>query len=179
MTDRLFGWVPLHRRSDAMLAAHDETLKAMPRFEIKGRQRYGKAVLLYDWSKAANGGKHLDCFRQETGSCVGQGGGKAIWTLAGVQAVKLGELISMTLPFYLVTYGKSRELCGMRGKGDGSTGSGFARAAKEFGVPLYANMLAGVVGDPALMQRDGIHPNAQGAKRIGEALAAIVAKALK
>ena len=51
--------------------------------------------------------------------------------------------------------------------------------AKEFGVPLYANMLAGVVGDPALMQRDGIHPNAQGAKRIGEALAAIVAKALK
>ncbi|MDR7229670.1 acyl-CoA thioesterase-1 [Caulobacter sp. BE264] len=51
--------------------------------------------------------------------------------------------------------------------------------AKEFGVPLYANILAGVVGDPALMQRDGIHPNAKGAKRIGETLAAIVAKALK
>jgi len=51
--------------------------------------------------------------------------------------------------------------------------------AREFGVPLYANMLAGVSGNPALMQRDGIHPNAVGAKRIGEALAPIVAKALK
>lgn len=51
--------------------------------------------------------------------------------------------------------------------------------AKEFGAPLYANMLAGVRGDRALMQRDGIHPNAAGAKRIGEALAPIVARALK
>ncbi|MFY8210704.1 MAG: arylesterase [Caulobacter sp.] len=50
--------------------------------------------------------------------------------------------------------------------------------AKEFGVPLYANILAGVVGNPALMQRDGIHPNAQGAKKIGEALAAVIAKAV-
>ena len=51
--------------------------------------------------------------------------------------------------------------------------------AKEFGAPLYANILAGVRGDRALMQRDGIHPNAAGAKRIGEALAPIVARALK
>ena len=51
--------------------------------------------------------------------------------------------------------------------------------AKAFGVPLYADILAGVVGDPKLMQPDGIHPNAQGAKKIGEALAAVVAKALK
>jgi len=51
--------------------------------------------------------------------------------------------------------------------------------AREFAVPLYANILAGVNGAPALMQRDGIHPNAAGARRIGEALAPIVAKALK
>jgi acyl-CoA thioesterase-1 len=51
--------------------------------------------------------------------------------------------------------------------------------AREFAVPLYANILAGVGGVPALMQRDGIHPNAGGAKRIGEALAPIVAKALR
>jgi acyl-CoA thioesterase-1 len=51
--------------------------------------------------------------------------------------------------------------------------------AREFSVPFYANILAGVGGVPALMQRDGIHPNATGAKRIGEALAPIVAKALK
>ena len=51
--------------------------------------------------------------------------------------------------------------------------------AREFGVPLYANILAGVGGNPALLQRDGIHPNAAGARRIGEALAPVVAKALK
>jgi acyl-CoA thioesterase I len=51
--------------------------------------------------------------------------------------------------------------------------------AREFSAPLYANILAGVRGDPALMQRDGVHPNAAGAKRIGEALAPIVAKALR
>lgn len=51
--------------------------------------------------------------------------------------------------------------------------------AREFGAPLYANILAGVGGDRSLMQRDGIHPNAAGAKRIGEALAPIVAKALR
>ncbi|PLR26633.1 arylesterase [Caulobacter zeae] len=51
--------------------------------------------------------------------------------------------------------------------------------AREFGVPLYANILAGVNSNAALMQRDGVHPNAGGAKRIGEALAPIVAKALK
>lgn len=51
--------------------------------------------------------------------------------------------------------------------------------AREFSVPLYANILAGVGGVSALMQRDGIHPNAAGARRIGEALAPIVARALK
>jgi acyl-CoA thioesterase-1 len=51
--------------------------------------------------------------------------------------------------------------------------------AREFGVPLYANILAGVNRNAALMQRDGVHPNAVGAKRIGEALAPIVAQALK
>jgi len=51
--------------------------------------------------------------------------------------------------------------------------------AKEFGVPLYANILAGVGGNSSLLQRDGIHPNAAGARKIGEALAPVVAKALK
>ncbi len=51
--------------------------------------------------------------------------------------------------------------------------------AREFGVPLYANILAGVGGNSALLQRDGVHPNAVGARKIGEALAPVVAKALK
>lgn len=51
--------------------------------------------------------------------------------------------------------------------------------AREFAVPLYANILAGVGGNLALLQRDGVHPNAVGARRIGDALAPVVAKALK
>ena len=51
--------------------------------------------------------------------------------------------------------------------------------AREFAVPLYANILAGVGGNRALIQGDGIHPNAAGARRIGEALAPLVARALK
>ena len=51
--------------------------------------------------------------------------------------------------------------------------------AREFGVPLYANILSGVRDDRTLMQRDGIHPNAAGARRIAEALAPVVAKALR
>jgi acyl-CoA thioesterase I len=55
----------------------------------------------------------------------------------------------------------------------------YTALAREFSAPLYPNILAGVGGNKALMQRDGIHPNAAGAKRIGEALAPLVAQALK
>jgi acyl-CoA thioesterase-1 len=66
-------------------------------------------------------------------------------------------------------------------------GADYARAfnalypalAREFAAPLYANILADVGGNKALMQGDGIHPNALGARRIGEALAPLVARALK
>jgi len=55
----------------------------------------------------------------------------------------------------------------------------YPNLAREFSVPLYANILAGVSGDASLLQRDGVHPNAGGAKRIAEALAPVVAKAVK
>ena len=51
--------------------------------------------------------------------------------------------------------------------------------AREFSAPLYPNILAGVGGSRTLMQGDGIHPNAAGARIIGEKLAPLVAQALK
>ncbi|KRA59792.1 acyl-CoA thioesterase [Caulobacter sp. Root655] len=51
--------------------------------------------------------------------------------------------------------------------------------SREFAVPLYPNILAGVGGQRALMQGDGIHPNAAGARVIGERLAPFVAQALR
>ena len=51
--------------------------------------------------------------------------------------------------------------------------------SREFSTPLYPNILAGVGGQRSLMQGDGIHPNAAGAKVIGERLAPFVAQALR
>jgi acyl-CoA thioesterase-1 len=51
--------------------------------------------------------------------------------------------------------------------------------AKEFSAPLYPNILAGVGGSRRLMQGDGIHPNAAGARIIGDKLAPLVAQALR
>ena len=42
----------------------------------------------------------------------------------------------------------------------------FPRLAREHGVPLYPFFLEGVAGDPALNQRDGIHPSAEGVEVI-------------
>ncbi len=43
--------------------------------------------------------------------------------------------------------------------------------AASYAVPLYPFLLEGVFGNPALMQADGIHPNAQGAAVIAKQLA--------
>ena len=54
----------------------------------------------------------------------------------------------------------------------------FPAVARTHGVPLYANLLAGVARQPSLNQPDGIHPNARGAAIIAARLAPVVAKAL-
>jgi acyl-CoA thioesterase-1 len=44
----------------------------------------------------------------------------------------------------------------------------FRRLAQEKRVALVPFLLEGVGGQPALNQADGIHPNAEGARRVGE-----------
>ena len=51
----------------------------------------------------------------------------------------------------------------------------FPAAAKAAGVTLLPFLLEGVAGDPALNQADGVHPTAEGARRVG----ATVWKALR
>jgi acyl-CoA thioesterase-1 len=66
-------------------------------------------------------------------------------------------------------------------------GAGYAKAfnavfpavAKEAGVALYPNLLAGVGGHRALLQDDGIHPNARGVLIIARGLVPVVARVLK
>ncbi|MEW6019674.1 MAG: arylesterase, partial [Pseudomonadota bacterium] len=56
--------------------------------------------------------------------------------------------------------------------------SAFTTVAREQGVTLAPDMLSGVAGVAALNQKDGIHPNAQGAKIVARNLAPAVLKAL-
>jgi acyl-CoA thioesterase-1 len=55
----------------------------------------------------------------------------------------------------------------------------FAAVARTEHVTLYPDLLAGIAGDNALKQRDGIHPNAAGAELIARRLAPFVARALR
>lgn len=52
----------------------------------------------------------------------------------------------------------------------------FPTLAKAHRIPLYRDLMAGV--GPALRQRDGLHPNAQGAAIIAKGLAPVVVKSL-
>ena len=44
----------------------------------------------------------------------------------------------------------------------------FPRLAERFGVPLYPFFLEGVAAEPALNQKDGLHPNGRGVEVIVE-----------
>jgi acyl-CoA thioesterase-1 len=55
----------------------------------------------------------------------------------------------------------------------------FPALARETGAVYHPDFVTGVVGVQRLMQRDGIHPNAAGARVIAERLAPTVASALR
>lgn len=50
--------------------------------------------------------------------------------------------------------------------------------AKRYDEKLYPFILDGVIGNPALMQGDRVHPNAQGVARIADRVTPLVAQAL-
>lgn len=66
--------------------------------------------------------------------CVGNGGGQATWYLSAAEVVRLRDPEQVILPFYLLPYGRSRFHAGMRGRGDGSFGSAFAKAIRTEGI---------------------------------------------
>lgn len=44
----------------------------------------------------------------------------------------------------------------------------YTSLAREYDIPLIRFLLDGVAGDPAFNQADGIHPNAEGARRVAD-----------
>jgi acyl-CoA thioesterase-1 len=55
----------------------------------------------------------------------------------------------------------------------------YPRLARKHRVPFYPFFLAGVVGDPALNQADGIHPNAKGVAVIVRRILPLVVKTIE
>ncbi len=55
----------------------------------------------------------------------------------------------------------------------------FPDLAKQYNVPLYPFFLEGVVANPALNQKDGIHPNPQGVDEIVKRILPMVVKLVR
>lgn len=128
------GWIPPEKRTTAQNDIDSAIKSSIPQLDILGPQTAVDKLVLWDFSKKVNGGKHFTTFFQQTGSCVGNGGGQAIWYLSAMDNARLGKNIIPKTPFYLLPYGRSRFYGGMRGEGVGSFGSTFAKAVMQDGI---------------------------------------------
>ncbi len=128
------GWIPPHLRTTDEKSADATFQTEMPRFNIRGR--FSGAERRYSLWKAAYSrlGRHLAYNWQQTGSCVGAGGGNMAKTAMWVEIVVKGENEEYKELWWPYTYGRSRHLGGLRGRGEGSFGSAWAKAATTDGM---------------------------------------------
>jgi|694.fasta_scaffold12540_10 hypothetical protein len=127
------GWIHPDQRTPYQIEVDQTIQSRMPRFFISGRfdTPKNKQALLYQFIE------DFKPFHQQTGSCVGCGLGMALWCLESVEVFQVGELESPVCPFWLLPYGKSREIGGLLGKGEGSFGSAAIEALQKFGTIPY------------------------------------------
>lgn len=130
-----FGWIPPERRTPEETAACEAIEAAVPDLQITGAWQMDRPRYSLWAAHKRTTGKFLPYNWQITGSCVGAGGGNMAKTLVSVQ-VSLGLMEYREL-FWLFTYGKSRQRSGSRGRGEGSTGSGYAEAATQDGYVAF------------------------------------------
>jgi len=135
------GWIEHAKRNIAQKRAHVNAMAAMPTnvtFSGVRLMEPGPLVSFLDFWKHPRVietlGFEFDGWHQLTGSCVGAGGGNVLFSLMCIEILRLQQREKLGLPFWLYTYGKSRELLGDRSEGEGSLGSTFAEAAKEYGT---------------------------------------------
>lgn len=128
------GWIPPEKRTNVEEAAHQQVMVQTPPLVLFGKSANENATVAKLW----------DCWRlarpqgwsgiqQITGSCVGAGGGNMLFSLAAADVVKRRDPERVEVPFWLLPYGISRMLAGMRDRGSGSLGSTFAKAMSQYG----------------------------------------------
>jgi len=150
------GWIEFKDRTEEMNANHEKFVGSMHKFRIMGdaKSDTNKIILTDFWKHpqvVAALGYAFPRFHQLTGSCVGAGGGNCLFTLMAIEVIRLGQAEQIKLPFWLYTYGKSRQRGGIRGEGEGSFGSAYAEAAKLDG---YIDI--GFEDTPDPTQNDGL-----------------------
>lgn len=150
------GWIPFGQRDKAMNDAHADSLAKMIRFTAPPIPTGPVNVRLFDaWKHpdvvADCDGVTFDRFHQITGSCVGAGGGNALFTLIATQRLFADSPTKAFIPWWPHPYGKSRLRAGMKNPGEGSLGSTFADALTMDGVIDAANPQL-----PKFSQPDGL-----------------------
>ncbi|OGT57695.1 MAG: hypothetical protein A3E01_02860 [Gammaproteobacteria bacterium RIFCSPHIGHO2_12_FULL_63_22] len=128
------GWVPPDQRSLAVRRMCESILSSMPRFFIFGQTQETdrKRVVLWDAAKQVLG-KHLPTLLQKSGCCVGEMGKNVVDYVAVVEIAN-GDAEQFHPIFMPYGYGRGRLHSGIRGRGEGSTGSGQAKAIVQDGV---------------------------------------------
>lgn len=131
---------------------------------------------------SASGLARLDrAVRADTDVCVVALGGNDLLTLTDPAATRanldriIRRLKARGIAVVLVGVGAPVEL----GAYARAFNAIYPALAREHGVPLYADILAGVARDRALNQADGIHPNARGVEVIARRLAPVVRDAVR
>lgn len=154
----LLGWIAPKDRTDAQHEAHEKAVASMGTFKIHGHWNApptGTKILLTDsWKHpdvVAALGFAFPGWKQFTGSCCGVGFGNAAFTLAATDVLLRGQPEQIIVPFWPLTYGRSRVDMGERGPGEGSMGSTIAQSAHEDGVISFSES-----GLPQYTNPDGL-----------------------
>lgn len=128
------GWVPPDKRTAAQNRADAQALAAMPRFTLRGRFAASERRYALWQANRSVLGRDLAYIWQQTGSCVGAGGANAGRTSMNVEIALKGEAEEYREFWWLYAYGLSRQQSGFRGRGEGSSGTVYARVATTDGM---------------------------------------------
>lgn len=135
------GFITKKERTNDQHDAHALAESSMARFTLPYKEpQANEKVMLSDFWHApevvADAGYNFDRspFHQLTGSCVGAGGGNALFSLIAVQRMIADQPTKAILPFWPFMYGRCRANEGDRGQGEGAMGSSFADTCVKEGV---------------------------------------------
>lgn len=134
------GWISVDRMTDEQREIHLSNVAKLPSFALPfgDKPPVGTKVMLTGlWKHQATIdalGFAFPGWLQDSGCCVGVGGGNAVQTLILADFILKNDPDNIFLFAWYYNYGKSRLRGGMRGRGEGSFGSSFAESLAQDGA---------------------------------------------